>query len=405
MEVEKFAIICKRALDQHFKNVGLADKNGHLIAEDGSRSGIFYPTTILCSKTDEALSVELVGVSENPSPLKIKKYSKLSFEKLISHYDKVENSKAKYNFAKKGSGLANILVADADQFNEKGLERFPIAERFKTKIFGSQDLQNSFSFSYDFLTARLSNTMIVKCKDNTLRARHIYEMLIFKNEITEDELQQNLNEYLDFSNDGVPVFGIQKINTPRDLKGIQVSYLHNMILRQEIHETTIGDYLNENSGIILNTLGHTRSIYEPTLDWIEKTSDNTDNSINPDFLLQRKDGFYDICDLKKGLVNKKSLTKDERRRRRFIDAVNEGIAQLDNYAEYFTFAQNAKHAEEKYGVTTNNPLKILIIGNMENTRDGEVKQALRGRPDLLVIDYDSIISMFLANITNEATSN
>lgn len=405
MEIERFAIICKRALDQHFKNVRDADNNGYLAAEDGSRSGIFYPTTILCAKTDEAFSVELVGASEETLPLKIKKYSKLSFEKLVSYYEKIENSNAKFKFAKKGSGLINIFIANVDESNKEKLERFPITEKFKTKIFGSRDVQNLFSFNDDFLTARLSNTVIVTCRDSILRARHIYEMLIFGNEITEDELQQNLNEYLEFSSDGDPILGIQKINKDIDLKGIKISYLHNMILRNEIHETTIGDYLNENKDIILNTLGHTSSIYEPTLNWIEKTPDNTDKSINPDFLLQRKDGFYDICDLKKGLVNKQNLTKGERRRRRFIDAVNEGIAQLDNYAEYFTFEENAKHAEEKYGVITNNPVKILIVGNMENTNDEEVKQALRGRPDLLVIDYDSIISMFLANITNEAISN
>ncbi|WP_419246820.1 hypothetical protein [Serratia sp. NFX21] len=405
MEIERFAIICKKTLDQHFKKVKHADEHGYLVSQDGSNGDIFYPTTILCAKTDEVFSVELVGASKTLKPLKIKKYSNLSFEKLISYYDKVENSNSKFVFSGGKNSLSHIFLANNNEYIDENQERFPITKKFATKIFGDDNVQNTFSFDVDFLTLSLTNMVIVTCKNNTFRARYIYEMLIFKNKIEEDELQQLLFEHLEFSKKGSLIVGIQKIKTTSDLKDIQVSYLHNMILRNEIHETTIGDYLNENIDIILSTLGYTNAIYEPTLYWIDKTPDNTDSSINPDFLLQRKDGFYDICDLKKGLVNKRNLTKGERRRRRFIDAVNEGIAQLDNYAEYFTFEENAEYALEKYGIKTKNPLKVLMVGNLENTVDEEVKQALRGRSDLLVIDYDSVISMFLANITNEAISN
>ncbi|EKF65042.1 hypothetical protein B194_1995 [Serratia plymuthica A30] len=405
MEIEKFAITCKRALDRHFKKVKYAYDNGYLVSQDGSSADFFYPTTILCAKTEEVFSVELIGISKKIKPLKIKKYSNLSFDKLISYCDKVENSNAQFVFSGSIISLKHMLLTNDIEYLDEKQERFPIVSKFPTKIVGDENAQNLFAFDANLLTASFKDVVVVTCKNNTFRARYIYEMLIFKNKIEEEELQQLLLEHLDFSKKGSSVFGAQKIKTTSDIKEVQVSYLHNMILRNEIHETTIGDYLNENIDIILSTLGYTDAIYEPTLYWIEKTPDNTDISINPDFLLQRKDGFYDICDLKKGLVNRKNLTKGERRRRRFIDAVNEGIAQLDNYAEYFTFEKNAEHASEKYEVKTRNPFKILIVGNLENTVDEEVKQALRGRSDLLVIDYDSIIYMFLARITNEAISN
>ncbi|EPU1201600.1 hypothetical protein ACVUNX_005261, partial [Klebsiella pneumoniae] len=88
----------------------------------------------------------------------------------------------------------------------------------------------------------------------------------------------------------------------------------------------------------------------------------------------------------------------ERRRRRFIDDVDEGIAQLDNYEEYFTYDGNKKYALDKYNVSISEPRKILIIGNVENTVLIEVEQALRGRKDNLVIDYDSLISYYVGSI-------
>ncbi|HBQ7350260.1 TPA: hypothetical protein L8Q33_005311, partial [Klebsiella pneumoniae] len=150
--------------------------------------------------------------------------------------------------------------------------------------------------------------------------------------------------------------------------------------------------------IICRALGYDSIVYEPSLKWVEKTKDNTDVYINPDALLKRPDGNYDICDFKKGLLKRKKITKDERRRRRFIDDVDEGIAQLDNYEEYFTYDGNKKYALDKYNVSISEPRKILIIGNVENTVLIEVEQALRGRKDNLVIDYDSLISYYVGSI-------
>ena len=92
-------------------------------------------------------------------------------------------------------------------------------------------------------------------------------------------------------------------------------------------------------------------------------------------------------------------TKGGHSRRRFIDYVGEGIAQLANYKQYFSYPANANYAKGKYGVETNSPQLILIIGNYENVDIQEIKEASRHmRDNYTIIDWDSLNVAYLAGI-------
>ena len=136
--------------------------------------------------------------------------------------------------------------------------------------------------------------------------------------------------------------------------------------------------------------------YEPYLTWEEHDGTCEDVAINPDLLVRRDDGFFDIYDFKTALLDKSKITKASRSRRRFIDYVGEGISQLANYREYFSYPKNAALAKEKYGVEVKEPKLVLVVGSWENVDPVEVEQACRQYGDLVqVIDYDTICQMFI----------
>jgi hypothetical protein len=132
--------------------------------------------------------------------------------------------------------------------------------------------------------------------------------------------------------------------------------MQSMYLFPGLHETTIGEFMNQHPEVIKRVFNAMNFEYEPYLEWKEHDGTVQDAAINPDLMIQKKDGYYDIYDLKTALLQKKKLTKGERRRRRFIDYVEEGVSQLANYREYFCYEQNASHAKENLAFKSKIPI-------------------------------------------------
>ena len=121
-------------------------------------------------------------------------------------------------------------------------------------------------------------------------------------------------------------------------------------------------------------------------------------AINPDCILLHADGSFDICDLKLPLLNRTSLTKGERNRRRFVDSVEEGIAQLAHYKDYFADEINAAKAAKLYGIRrTGSPRMVLIVGNEENFDSSKVKEASRRLQPFELMSYDTVLQLYLAS--------
>lgn len=397
MDINLFSKTCKRVFDQYFKKIETALASGQLLFRDKNKCTLKFPTMLITAKTDDVLYVELIGSSSTRRPLRIKKSSVKDFEMTISLNNKTKNSGFKFKLQGEGSCIMNTMIGDSDREVIEDTDRFPMSKYFDGGVLGTDNISNTLTFSDDFISSRLSNILVTSTRKNIYKARYISEMIIFKKDIDIRKLEFLLDEYCFFPRERgeINFFGVYIDNDSK--KEFDTSHLQNLVLIGGVHETAIGDFLNDHPQILLKSLGYCDFIYEPSLEWIHKIENNPDKFINPDLLLKRPDGNYDICDLKKGLINKKSLTKDERRRRRFIDPVNEGLAQLANYEEYFTYKENLKHANDKYDISILEPNKVLIIGNKTNSNSDEIKEALRGHSNISVIDYESIISLYLAN--------
>jgi hypothetical protein len=173
----------------------------------------------------------------------------------------------------------------------------------------------------------------------------------------------------------------------------------NLFLVPGLREPNMGKFLHENPNFVQHALDCVSFLYERRLEWKEGNPNSDREYIQPDLLLKSANGYWDICDLKKPLLDKTTIIKGEHSRRRFIDYVGEGIAQLANYEEYFKFKENSDYARNKYGVVIDNPQLFLIVGNYENVDADEVKEAARMlKPNYTIMDYDTLNANFLLHV-------
>ncbi|MFN8572145.1 MAG: hypothetical protein U0132_08815 [Gemmatimonadaceae bacterium] len=163
----------------------------------------------------------------------------------------------------------------------------------------------------------------------------------------------------------------------------------------DARETSLGKFLLQHPQIVERGFGATQFVAEPMCEWQEGTPRGEDNAIRPDLLVVKTDGNTIVCDLKRSLRDRGSVTKGERRRRRFIDAVEEGIAQLAHYDEYFRYEANRRFVEDRYGLSVENPQLRLIVGNAENFRHGEVAEASRRLRGFELMDWDTFMQLYL----------
>ncbi|WP_281309444.1 hypothetical protein [Flavobacterium flavigenum] len=164
---------------------------------------------------------------------------------------------------------------------------------------------------------------------------------------------------------------------------------------QNISERIIDKFISDHVEQFATSMGYKRALPQIKLKWKDKNDKDPSESI-PDYIVESKDGYYHIIDLKKGFLGK-DLVKGKIGRKRFIDYVCELIAQLKNYERYFDKQANRDYAKSKYGIEVNNNIKLIgIVGNYYEYNEEEVAQVLDQYDEKI-----SIISYFdLASLIN-----
>jgi hypothetical protein len=250
------------------------------------------------------------------------------------------------------------------------------------------------TFSENFQSFFINNCVLVNSLNEFYRVKDIVHMTIINKDYSKDlyilELNKNLNEDM--------LFGVKYCKEEK-IEDYVLSQFVNTFLIPNVRETTIGEFLSKNSSFLQKALSCEKFLYEKELEWIEGNPNLDEKFINPDILLKNEDGYFNICDLKLPKLDKKNLTKGKHKRRRFVDNVQEGIAQLANYEEYFRFDRNKEFAKSKYNIEVHNPELILIVGNYENLKAEEVREAARSlKSNYRIIDYDTLNALFLNKI-------
>ena len=294
-----------------------------------------------------------------------------------------------------GAGIGRLVVITPGAQAE--LERrFPgIADEYATKvnIVSSED-GPALSFTDKASYVRVDDVLLANALEHIVRIRHIRFALLIRKETDVKEYQEYINNLLSTPN-GSELVAAQLIPGGIAEARLRASQFANIFLMNKLHETSLGTFIDQHREILLSALEAKSLISEPHLPWTVPSPDPTETAINPDLFIQRADGFWDVYDLKLALLNKKDLTTGKRNRRRFVATIEDGIAQLAHYRDFLSIPEHSAFAREKYKVEFRDPRYVLVVGNYENTDIGRVAEAMRRFPDLELIDYDSLLQLYL----------
>ncbi|MDN7906212.1 hypothetical protein QZM18_19125 [Burkholderia diffusa] len=358
---------------------------------DSNGGKIFYPTMLICTKCHGYYVAELFGASETFESLVVKRHEEESIYRYLNQF-KGDSVNSLFGFDAFNNGISNLCMANGAP-GEDVEERFPIVNHFDTRVINEKNDGSFIEFGENFTSMWLDNCVMLNKDGQLTRCKFVLHAQIVRSSIS----HQKLSEQLEAEANDANIQGILTVRRGQEHSVAIAGQLQAMYLFPNLRETTVGEFFRAHPQIIKAALGTDEYHYEPYLEWVEHDGTCGDTAINPDLLVKRADGFFDIYDLKTALLDRSSITKAERKRRRFIDYVNEGIAQLANYREYFSYSGNADLARQKYGVEVKDPKLILVVGSWENVDPVEVNQACRMYAGVEIIDYDTLCQMFLKN--------
>jgi hypothetical protein len=377
---------------QYLSNIQTNLKNGKISLKDGFT--VLFPNILLITVTKEHFLVELIGANKKYTGLTVKRHKEQSTFRYL-HQFTTTDGEAMFNIGGGESGFRYLCLAHMTDL--EALEaRFPAIKLFRSRLVLNrpEGYGSLFNFMPDFISTHIDNCILVNRNESLFRAKHILSLIVVKKNIQKNGYIKYLEKLL---NEQQEIKGVHVCSEQLEQNIVMAGQLQNLYLLPGLRETTIGEFISTHPEVLSRAFNSNKYVYEPYLPWLEGPDTNLDEAINPDLLIQRPDGYYDILDLKTAALMKKKLTKGPRKRRRFIDYVNEGIAQLANYREYFTYEKNREYAANKFGVKVQNPNLILVVGNYENFDPIEVEESARQIDKrIVIIDYDTIIQSLIA---------
>lgn len=392
---EKFIKLTSRVWNSYLQHVQNLSNKGQLTCRDGRI--LLYPNIILYAVTKEHFIVELIGANKTFQKLVPKKHSETSIDRYLNQFSDIPGNGLSY-FDLAEINFNDICLSHTSDLQSLG-DRFPMVKLFETgtNIVKPDGTGSVLTIGPNCEVLTLDNCNIVNRESLAFRAKYVLHILIVKRALTERRHSEIMQKIFNSDN---RVKGIHSCIAGTEEDYIVAGQLQNLYLSPRLRETTIGEFLKTHPQIVKRGFAAKNFIYEPTLPWIEGSPENNDREINPDLLVQRGDGFYDIYDLKTAALDKKKITKGEKCRRRFIDYIQEGAAQLANYRDYFSYRKNSDYAKEKFNVQVSNPNLVLVVGNYDNVDEVKVQEACRQYDNITIIDYDTLTQFFLSNISS-----
>jgi len=353
---------------------------------------LLFPNMILFTNCSGYYTCELFGLSRQYKGLTVKRHVEASVYRYLSQlYDDEPDPIFAVD---RGLSLSGFTLSTAGSLDKVAM-RFPCVEVQKTTLTRTNGRGSVVGFGENLEYCVFESCVLVNVREELYRCKNILNLIVFNNNVSAGYLRGFFSSYFREKN----LHGMCCVSDEHVQRKIAAGQLQSLYFLRGLRETTLGEFFNLNPEIICRAFDAEAFIYEPYLKWVEHDGTCEDVAINPDLILRRRDGLCDIYDLKTALIEKAKITRGERRRRKFIEYVEDGVAQLANYREYFSYSLNADFARDKYGIEVSNPGLVLVVGNWDNSNKDEVAQACRRYPDIRVIDYDTLCHLFLGGVS------
>jgi len=397
-----FVVFCKQIaglFDTHFSVVHAGIASGRSNIPSAAVS--LYPSILIATETDDHYVVELTGATDSFSHLRVTRHKENSTSRYLSRfYDDAISPMVTVDTAY--MCWKSIPFVDDADFGILAA-RFPVLTGLESRY---RLLRKTGDGCLLRLGQMVEALLMVDClfvhrRGNAFSVRNPSLLLI----VSKTTPWTSVSEFLSNSmNPTKNLWGLSLVARHTAQAVLQAGQLQSLFMIPDVRETTVGMFLRDHPDILCRAFAATELIYEPYCEWQCDPPDPGDKAINPDIFLKRPNGDCDIFDLKRPLLSKDSITKGESRRRRFIDYVAEGIAQLAHYRAYLSIEKNRRYVEQRFGLRIREPRFLLIVGFYENVVLDHVKQAGRSVDDIDVIDYDTVVQMYLTAVTQDGDS-
>lgn len=241
----------------------------------------------------------------------------------------------------------------------------------------------------------VGNSLITNTLGNLVRARYTNLLVVVPIGLSARQLSEMLRANIPYR--GMAYSGLQVVRSGSQEAIAQAGQFANLFL-QGMQETTLTQFLEDHSEIIMKALRAEKLFFQPKFSWQEGNPDSSEESIQPDLIIRRVDGTWCVIDFKLPLLKHASVTTGGHRRRRFIQPIADGVAQLHNYREYFDYRSNRLSAAVKLGEEVRDPNLMIVVGNSENVDLVEVNEAMRALKPIDIMDYDAFIRLSLGKV-------
>jgi hypothetical protein len=387
MKGKEFSKTTSSLWNEYLARAAAANSAGQIESDGGT---LLYPTLLLCTETPKHFISELVGAHTGFAGLSVKRQLSASAERYFNQFS-VGKSKPVIVMNSWGWRFINLTVSQNTALSDVN-SRFPFVHLYHHAVISGKDGYGApIAFASTFESAMLDNCMIINSHESIFRVKHILNATVVKKAMS----ARRYAEWLQYVFSDLRVYGVHTCGSDEHADQVKAGQLANLYLMREARETTLGEFLRDHPDVLTRALGALRFEYEPYLKWV--APGDAQQAINPDLLIQRADGNWDVYDLKTAALDSRNITKGKRQRRRFIDYVHEGVAQLAHYRDYFAHAENQRYVFEKYGIWVESPNPVLVVGTLDNASPKEVAEASRMLNGIALIDYDTLMQMFLSS--------
>lgn len=404
---DRFQRIAQDAANRYFTQIHTALSDGSMRLSPGCVC--LYPSIILFTETDTHYVVEFLGAQRRYRDVRVKRHRQPSFNQVLAsfNFDRPvvyllgtgDSRKTNLELVLEGFACLNSRLID------KMNSRYPrLREMFNSLM--ASDLSGWFADNpgaeaYASVDGEcIDNTLVIKncvlssTLGETVRVRHTNFLLAVSRRLDADEVAATVADHLTIRRiTNERLAGVQIVPEGSQERIILSAQFSNLFL-QKTKEVTLSQFLEDHTDALKAALKAELIWFQARLPWREGNDDSGEQYIQPDIIIRRYDGIWQIIDLRLPLITRTSITKGAHKRRRFIDDAYEGISQLANYAQYFEFPANREAAEQILGtMPESSPATVLIVGNVENVREAEVLQAKRSHSEVEIMSFDTLANL------------